>query len=153
FNPDVIIGRDRMLYPKNYVREWCAKPRPNKKLPVIANQIIKIRDDVIASDKRFLLVWSPGKPAIYPEGLIGFCNGDINNRRIAQVKTMLAANVEAVDGTEILSRFKPSQDLPLFGRDGLHWNALGASLVVNAMMDRLQAQFGKPIPHVKVAEM
>ncbi|WP_112662986.1 alginate O-acetyltransferase AlgX-related protein [Microvirga flavescens] len=154
FNPDVIIGRNRMLYPKDYVREWCSKPRPNKRQAEVVNQIVKLRDDVTASGKRFLLVLSPGKPSIYSEYLKTPCDGDSNNRRISQIKTALAAsNVEMVDGTVALRNAKRSQNLPLFGRDGLHWNALGASFTVNAIVDNLERQLGKPMPRLKVENM
>lgn len=152
FNPEVSIGRQNVLYPTNYVRDWCGKGRRNKRAVETAASIAKTRDLVEESGRTFVLLFSPTKPGIYPENLSLPCVGGSPERPSGQLRTALAKhNIKIVDGTAVTREAKAREDAPLFGRDGLHWNSFGASFSVTALMSTLEEKLGKPLRKLELA--
>lgn len=154
FNPHVVIGENSTLYDANYIRSWCAtevSPSFESRIQVQAQTIAQIRDLVEASGRIFMLVISPGKPAIYPENIAEYCQPNPLARGIVRLEKVLQDNnVAFFDGDQILLKAKSSQTFPLFGRDGLHWNRLGASILVQKMTDLLETKLQKPVRHLSV---
>jgi hypothetical protein len=148
---EVYIGRDRMLYESAYIRDWCSNPPDDIRIARLAERIDELSRRITAAGRTFLLVFSPSKAAVYPEDVGRPCGETNGNRRFNQLKKALQLyRIPTVDGSALLREARKQEPLPLFGRDGLHWNQLGASIVANEMFRTIGDLSGRPARQLTV---
>ena len=145
--PSVVFGRGRVLHEAPYVEEWCRRPQGD--VAALARQIADVQAAVRARGKGFVLLISPSKAAILPETLPTDCRAASGPRNYDRLLPLLRdRGVVTVDGHALLSALKQQLPWPVFGRDGTHWNLVGAGAAVRAVFAALEPQLGRALPHL-----
>ena len=143
----VRIGVNRTLHEKPYVDEWCGRSRVNVAPQV--EHIASIQRKVEAAGKAFVLVISPSKAAIYPETLPPPCKPSAEPRAYDLLLPLLKQHgIHTVDGHALMQRMRQSQPWAVFGRDGVHWNDVGAGAAVDALLAALTERMPRPLPRL-----
>jgi alginate O-acetyltransferase complex protein AlgJ len=143
--PDLLVGRERTLFEKSYVNEFCARgAAPNPSLvDEWATRLRAIQDSVEAQGKRFVYLISPSKAArssdLLPTNLT--CPArETKADKLAPYRAALdAQGVAYVDGATLMTEKAADYPIALFPRGGTHWNYLGAALAAREMTHRLNA--------------
>lgn len=141
--PDLLVGRERTLFEKSYVNEFCARgavPDPSL-VEEWASRLRAIQDSVEAQGKRFVYLISPSKAArnsdLLPTTLA--CPArETKFDKLAPYRAALDAHgVGYVDGATLMSQRASDYPIRLFPRGGTHWNYLGAALAAREVTHRL----------------
>lgn len=143
-NPVVMVGRHGSLLERAYADEYCARDlarwRPGAR--VWASRIRQMQDWEASRGRAFLYVLTPSKVAQYP-GLLpsGFnCPSRPADRLglLPEWMAMLrAAGVHAVDTSAVLLAAHGAYPFRLFPPGGIHWNAVGAAIAQQAVLEGL----------------
>jgi len=148
----VQIGVNRTLHEKPYVDEWCGRTQVNV-APQVAH-IASIQKQVQAAGKAFVLLVSPSKAAIYPETLPPPCKPSAEPRAYDLLMPLLKQQgIHVVDGHALMKKAREDQPWPVFGRDGVHWNDVGAGIAVDAMLASLTERMPRPLPRLVQTEV
>jgi hypothetical protein len=143
----VQIGINRTLHEKPYVDEWCGRTYVNVAPQV--DHIASIQRKVEAAGKTFVLLISPSKAAIYPETLPPPCKASAEPRAYDRLLPLLKARgIHTVDGHALMKRLRDEQPWVVFGRDGVHWNDVGAGAAVDAVLASLTERMPRPLPRL-----
>ena len=146
--PSVVIGRGRMLYEAPYVEDWCRRPQGD--MAALAAQVADVQAAVRARGKGFVLLISPSKAAILPETLPADCRAAPGPRNYDRLLPLLRdKGVVTVDGHALLAALERQEPWPVFGRDGVHWNLVGAGAAVQAVFAALEPQLGRALPRLR----
>jgi hypothetical protein len=148
----IIIGRDGVLHERDYVKDWCERaPADMRKW---AAEIADIQDAVRRAGKAFVLLVSPSKTAVYPETLPDGCRPPEVPRPYDLLMSLLRQRgIATVDGHALALRLRREQPWPVFGRDGVHWNQIGAGAAVAAVYSVLEGQMGRALPRLTVRDV
>lgn len=139
---DILVGKNRQLYGRGYVDEYCGiRPPMND---VEKKSIIKLMATAQQGLRErgidFLVIVTPSKPDVMPNDVPkGYCDGRIRYSRNydGMIPLMQEAGINYVDGQMLTIATQKNTQLPLFTQGGLHWNALGATGTVNAVMEKI----------------
>jgi alginate O-acetyltransferase complex protein AlgJ len=145
------FGTNRQLHQIQNVDDWCL--RPALKDPEQFRKLAEFRDMVEAAGKTFLVVMTPSKAAIYPETLPARCRPPDRPRAYdTALDQFRKYGLDLVDTHQVIAGKKRTQSWPLFGRDGVHWNDLGAAYAASAIFSHLRERLGRgPLLHVRDA--
>ncbi len=141
--PDLLVGRERTLFEKSYVNEFCARgASPDASLvEEWAAKLKAIQESVEGQGKRFVYLISPSKAArnshLLPLDLT--CPArDAKVDKLAPYRAALdARGVSYVDGATLMTEKASDYPITLFPRGGTHWNYLGAALAARELTRRL----------------
>jgi alginate O-acetyltransferase complex protein AlgJ len=138
--PGVIVGKDKQLFEKHYVREFCERggaPDPEA-VDAWADRVRGVQKAVEAKGKGFVYLISPSKAAhlsrFLPADL--YCASVANGmmEKLASFRATLdARGVVYVDGASLMTAAAPDYPIGLFPRGGTHWNSLGSAIAARAL--------------------
>lgn len=138
--PSVIFGRDKHLYERAYIDEYCGRAG-EANAQVLADWAEKIRDIqdyATLHGKAFVYLITPSKAAVYPEYLPdnlvcpALLQGSTN--KLPPYRDALGTRrVPYIDGATLMAAERGRHGIELFPRGGTHWNALGASLAATRL--------------------
>jgi hypothetical protein len=145
--PSVIFGRDKRLYQRAYIDEYCGRAG-EANAQVIADWAEKIRDIqnyATSHGKTFVYLITPSKAAVYPEHLPdnlmcpALLRGSTN--KLPPYRNALdQRHVPYVDGATVMVTERARHGIELFPAGGTHWNALGASLAATQLASLVKAE-------------
>lgn len=141
--PSIVIGRDRMLYETTYIDDWCGRGTPID-AEAQAARIARIAAAVRRAGKAFVFIVSPSKVALYPDGLPEPCIPAATRDYDRLLAALARHDVPVVDGHVLAHAAKASQNLPVFNRDGIHWNDISVYPAIRGLFDQLGAQLATP---------
>ncbi len=142
----VLVGAQRELVERAYTDDYCSRDLAAF-LPaagVWAGRIREMQDVVERQGKTFLYVVTPSKVGQYPGFMPpGMPCPSATADRVGLVPAWLAlvraAGVHVVDTTAIVTRAHGRYPFALYPIGGTHWNAVGAALAAQAVVDGLAA--------------
>jgi len=150
-NAEIVIGKQRMLFQQVYVHDACGggagvEPAALQHSLRAARQALAQRGIALA------MVISPSKAALYPQFLPArYCTGLSRQRAYDQLLPLIAAgDLPIIDGHAITVAAQAASPWPLFARDGVHWNHLGALPTLQRVLALIEAQLGRPLVHLKL---
>lgn len=152
--PSIVIGRDRMLYETTYIDDWCGRGTPID-AEAQAARIARIAAAVKRAGKAFVFIISPSKVALYPEGLPEPCTPAVSRDYDRLRAALDRYDLPVIDGHRLAQAAKASQDLPVFNRDGIHWNDISVYPAIRDTLAALGGQLDAPprrltLSHVEV---
>ncbi|MDA8175392.1 MAG: hypothetical protein M0018_12565, partial [Nitrospiraceae bacterium] len=110
------------------------------KATILAKQIVLVKSLCKKRGVSFLVLISPSKASVYPEYIPDkFMQRRTGAQRDYDIMTALFRRygIDYVDGARITLNAKKGIPLPLFCRGGTHWNYLGASYTVRALVNEV----------------
>ena len=145
-NPGVVVGRGRQLVERVYIDEYCTRsiaellPRAR----AWAVHLRQIQDDAERRGQTFLYVVTPSKVAQEPWSIPGDikCPASQTDRDgyvDAWLTIVRDAGIHVADAVGAVHAARSAYPFPLFPRGGTHWNAVGASIGLDAVDAQLQA--------------
>lgn len=143
--PDLLVGRERTLFEKSYVSEFCARGAAPDLAAVEAwaTRLRAIQDAVSAKGKGFVYLISPSKAARNSDLLppqVACPTRALRSDKLAPWRAALDAHgVAYVDGATLMTQKAADYPIRLFPRGGTHWNYLGAALAARELTHRLNA--------------
>ncbi|MGJ0510084.1 MAG: alginate O-acetyltransferase AlgX-related protein [Methylocystis sp.] len=150
--PDIFIGRERTLFEKFYIEEFCARGAPPDPVAVDAwaMRLRAIQTAVEAQSKRFVYLISPSKAA-RDSGLLPphvSCPARaLHSDKLAPYRAALDAHgIAYVDGASLMTEKARDYPIGLFPRGGTHWNYLGAALAARDLTRRVNAHGPSALP-------
>jgi hypothetical protein len=145
--PSVIFGRDKRLYERAYIDEYCGRSGQVNAQTVAAwaDDIKDIQDYAASHGKAFMYLITPSKAAIYPEYLPqGHPCPSVSRATTMKLppyeRALNERGVHYLDGSSLMAAERERHGITLFPRGGTHWNALGAGLASVQLVSRLKAQ-------------
>ena len=151
----IIVGRDKMLYEKDYITEYCGlvSPPSNAQLERLASDLNEVGARFRARGVGFVVFITPSKAAIYPENIpAGFLSKSPLPRSYDRFTTILKKYpaVNYADGHAALIAAKAAYPAPqnpaLFCRGGIHYNDWGMLFALRPLMQALEKESGRPTP-------
>ena len=143
--PGVLVGRGQRLIERAYADDYCSRNVAAFLPParVWAKQIRAMQDDAARRGQTFLYVLTPNKvsfdPAVLPAGWpCPAAAADRDGVVPAWLSLLRAAGVNVADTPDALRTSRADYPFALFPRGGTHWNAVGASIALNAIDTALQ---------------
>ncbi len=141
---DIVVGRERRLFEKYYIDEFCgrgATPDPSA-VGAWASRLRAIQDAVEAKGKAFVYLISPSKAPVYsrylPEKMDCPSLARGSTKKLAPYLAALdARGVAYVDGASLTQAAAPDYPIDLFPPGGTHWNVLGAAVATRELTRRL----------------
>ncbi|MEK4034790.1 alginate O-acetyltransferase [Methylocystis sp. IM3] len=151
--PDIVIGRERHLFEKYYIDEFCARgaaPDPAA-VDAWASRIRGIQDAAGAKGKAFVYLISPSKAPLYsrylPEKISCPALARGSTDKLAPYLAALdARGVAYIDGASLSRAAAPDYAIDLFPPGGTHWNVLGAAIATRAFTQRLNEGKATALP-------
>ena len=145
--PSVVFGRDKRLYERAYIDEYCGRTGETK-AEALADWAEKIRDIqayATSHGKAFVYLITPSKVAVYPEYLPDnhLCPSVLRgttNKLPSYRRALDERRIAYLDGAGLMAAERGRQDIDLFPRGGTHWNALGASLATAQLVSLLNGK-------------
>jgi alginate O-acetyltransferase complex protein AlgJ len=148
--PGIVFGRGRTLFEAEYVEEWCRRS-PGPDTDRLAGRLAKLQARLRAEGRAFVFLISPSKAAVYPDLLPPGCDPPPEPRPVERLRAALAERgVRVIDGSAILSDARRRQPWPVFGRDGTHWNVLGAGYVSMELLAEAERQLGRLVSRLEL---
>jgi alginate O-acetyltransferase complex protein AlgJ len=150
-NAEIVIGKRRMLFQQVYVRDACGLGG-GVDLEALQRSLRAARQALAGRGIAFAMVISPSKAAVYPQFIPGrYCTGLSRQRAYDRLLPVIAAGAPPIiDGHAITVAAQAASPWPLFARDGLHWNHLGALPTLQPLLALIERQLGRPLVHLKL---
>lgn len=148
--PDLMIGRDRTLFERSYVSEFCARGEAQDvgRIEAWSTGLRAIQSAVEAKGKGFVYLISPSKAARNSDLLppqAACPERALHSDKLAPWRAALDAHgVAYVDGATLMTQKAGDYPIRLFPRGGTHWNYLGAALAARELTQRLNASEQRP---------
>jgi hypothetical protein len=148
-------GKDHGLFEHEYSRHHVHRYEMKKKEAVeFAARMATLKEHLAKRGIPLVVCISPSKAAVYPEYLpddLAPSAGEEGNTpaRDLLVKHLRHAHVAVVDSRARFKKMK-KDGVPLFARNGTHWNAYGAQRIFNTVVSvaRRQNPSLPPVPKV-----
>lgn len=140
-NPDVIIGREGWLFYAPTLNDYLGSGGlTDAELDAIARRLAEVRDYCAAQGAEFIFVCVPNKNTVYPEYMPAYLraarSSDTNLNRLLPL--LAQAGVEAPDLPGLMSQAEYSSgSAALYYKTDTHWNARGAAVCVDWLLDKL----------------
>ena len=152
---DVLIGKNRQLYGRGYVDEYCGirLPLPTEQQQELVRRMASVQQLLQQLGITFVVLVTPSKPDVVPQDLPDdYCSGRARHARNypLMLPLMQAAGIQVVDAQQLILQQQQASGWPLFPRGGLHWNSLGASSAVNALLERIGRLRGLPAGGLRI---
>src|SRR5947209_4128731 len=129
--PSVVFGRDKRLYERAYIDEYCGRTGEVKAQALAdwADKIRDIQDYATSHGKAFVYLITPSKAAVYPEyfpdnHVCPALSRGTTNKLPHYHDALNARRVHYIDGANLMTAERESHGIELFPRGGTHWNAL-----------------------------
>lgn len=153
-----VFGKSNFVYEDGYIRDFNGFIHPpDAALAETARQLRKLQDALDARRIPFLIIVAPNKANIYPEYIPSDLIVPPETRRpsvFARMKPLLQREgVRLVDGSAILKAEKARSPHLLFPPGGIHWNRLGAALVLKSAWAQLEQQAGRPFVQLDITSV
>lgn len=151
---NLVIGKEKQLFERFYVREFCDRSGvfDQNVVEAWADRINEIRKSVEAKGKRFIYLITPSKAARFSRYLPAnlYCASLANGttEKLAPFRAALdLRGVAYVDGASLMTKAASEYPIDLFPRGGTHWNYLGAAIVSRELAQALnKAGEASPFP-------
>jgi alginate O-acetyltransferase complex protein AlgJ len=173
----ILIGKNDVPYVMQYVTNYCGGPAWNsptendkKTARRVFNTLDAVDIDVWITDvkkinnfytkrgKIFLYVIAPSKAAHDPEQLpdqlpcpLPTEDSQRNLLHQHKVAALEKSGIPYINGYKILADAKNEHPLPLFPKGGMHWNLLGAGLVVQEIQNHIAQVTNKPLQPIDLS--
>jgi alginate O-acetyltransferase complex protein AlgJ len=151
-SPNVIVGRDRQLFQKAYLDDYCSRDLKTftPKAEAWAAKLREMQAFFEARGTTFLYVITPSKPAVYPEMLPSSFSCPASpydqTHKIAVYRQILdREGVHYVDAATLTADARRKYEISMFPRGGIHWNRLAASIAAQAVTDEVNRLHGSTI--------
>lgn len=136
----VVIGRSNQLFEMSYIKPYCLDLKDSKKIVDWADKLKSISDFFEKRGKTFIYIITPSKAEYMPENIpnrFHCMNNSISpeNREIEQL--LKGKRVRYINGSDLMVKAKHQYNFPMFPKGGIHWNALGATIEANAIIDAI----------------
>lgn len=160
----VDIGKDHWLYEHEYVRHHVHRYEMKKREAVeFAARMAALKEHLAKRGIPLVVCISPSKVAVYPEYLPDDLTPSAEEDRNTPARDQLVmrlrhARVAVVDSRALFLEWK-KEGVPLFARNGTHWNAFGAQRIFEAIVSAARKQnpslppMPKVIGHVDAAPL
>ncbi len=151
--PDIVVGREKRLFEKYYINEFCARgaaPDPAA-VDAWASRLRAIQDAVAAKGKTFVYLITPSKAAIYSRFLPqkidcpSLARGS-TDKLVPYIAALDARGVAYVDAASLTTSAAPAYPIDLFPPGGTHWNVLGAAIATRELTRKLNDGKIAPLP-------
>lgn len=147
-DPDIIIGKDRVLYPYGYYSVFRGYYGMGSEIAhAMVGRIKLIQDHLAANGTPFLYVMAPGKASVYNEFLPAYLDGepcDTTNHRLV-ARECVKQDVNHIDFQSYFLSMKDTMKYPLFPSGGVHWTGYAASLAADTIFRFLEEISGKDL--------
>lgn len=148
----LVRGKDRQLLETFYLDDYCqrtvgmADERARDRIPLLKD----IQDFYRSRGGVFLFVVTPSKLGYMPEAFTGTrpcpsTEAARNELRPRYVELLRQAGIEVFDAAALVYAQRHVQAMPLFPRDGAHWNDLGLAIASVAILNRLNQVAGRTV--------
>ncbi|MBO7407676.1 MAG: hypothetical protein J6V14_08590 [Clostridia bacterium] len=140
-NPDVIVGREGWLFYAPTLNDYLGSGGlTDAELDAVARRLAAVRDYCAAQGAEFIFVCVPNKNTVYPEYMPAYLraarSSDTNLNRLLPL--LAGAGVEAPDLPGLMSQAEYSSgSAALYYKTDTHWNARGAAVCVDWLLDKL----------------
>lgn len=142
--PQLIVGRGSNLFENAYAVEYCGRRLATWRQAAEswAAQIREMQDVEERRGKAFLYELTPSKVAQYPDILpAGYtCPASAADRAgvvPAWLAMLRAHGVHVADTTSVVATAHAAYPFPLYPPGGIHWNAVGAAVAMQAVIAEL----------------
>jgi hypothetical protein len=150
-----IVGRDGMLFMRDYVNAANRHPRAKLHRPEdLARTLRKLQDVLQARGIAFVFMITPSKVEVYPEYLPPRY---FSARRFAEpgdydrlIPCLDQAGLRYVDGRKILTEERKRSNHLLFAPTGVHWNHYATSLVLRETIRIAEQLAGCDLPGLTI---
>lgn len=150
--PLLVRGADRQLIEQFYIDDYCnrtiemAQARAAKMLPLLQD----IQAHYRARGALFFYVVTPTKVGYMPEAFVGVqaCPSTQQARdelRPRYLKLLQDGGIDVLDAAAPVYAAKSDTPVPLFLRNGEHWNDLGIAIGTSAVVNKLNQLAGREI--------
>ena len=152
-NRTLVFGHKQTLFEKLYVDAYCGLRSENDRTPTsaFARRLRAAQDWFVSRGQHLIYALAVAKTTWFPEriGSAFRCPPEQRDRNYpAAISALTAAGVTFVDGRAVLEAAR-SRGLDLFPRNGTHWNALGAALFVDALIDAMRRDGMPDVPRLR----
>jgi alginate O-acetyltransferase complex protein AlgJ len=142
--PEVVIGRRLQLFEPYYIAEYCSRDPAamTASADAWARKLELLQQWYAERGRLFIYLVTPSKAATYPRDIpAGWpCPASLAQREglmPAWRAALKRRNVNFVDGTAVIAEAKAHYPFPLFPRGGIHWNWVGATLGMQAVVRQI----------------
>lgn len=133
--PRVVEGRDGWLYLGAEVESHCVQSKP---LVESMAELRRLRDGVVASGRRFVVVIAPDKTTVVPEHLSGDTPGlDCMRATTEEFWRAVSAEDYIVDLRPDLEWWESRLGAPVYGPVDAHWSDEGGVSMAKGLVERL----------------
>ncbi|WP_410770732.1 alginate O-acetyltransferase AlgX-related protein [Fontibacillus sp. BL9] len=132
---DIEVGMGQTLYGRDYINDLFTNEASQwNEINASTEKLKKIQELMKQKGKSVLFVVAPNKASLYPENLPqkynlapAFSEKRLYNQFIESFKEN---KVDFIDSSEIMENKKDQFESSFFSKGGVHWNELGASVVL-----------------------
>ncbi|HHG85692.1 MAG TPA: hypothetical protein ENJ82_13165, partial [Bacteroidetes bacterium] len=148
---DIVIGKENWLYEAGYIHTRYGKDYVgHEKLKKWVTQTQKLQKMLLNYGKLLVVVLAPGKASIYPEYIPDHLRETPNSpTNYTEFSALLRQKeVNLIDCNAWFKTIKPTSPYPLYPKTGIHWSVYGKYLVVDSLLQYIQAKTGKDQPNM-----
>jgi alginate O-acetyltransferase complex protein AlgJ len=140
--PTVLPGQDGWLYLGYELASHCDQGLPTN---TIVADLRKLRDGVMASGRKFVLVIAPDKATIVPQYLpVDFPGKACHSAVTTQFWQAMAAENYVLDLRAELTAWGQQLGAPVYGPQDAHWSDEGGVIMTRRLADQLQPGISAP---------
>jgi len=133
--PQVIEGNNGWLY---YGEDVRAKCQPNASLDAVLQSVLRLKDDVVGSGRRFILVVPPDKSTAEPQNLPAQYEGkDCAKKLSDQFWPRIVKEAGAIDLRGAIHAAEQRSGASLYFPQDSHWTFAGGVLMTRAVANSI----------------
>jgi hypothetical protein len=151
----IIIGEAGQMIELPYINKYCNLERIEFQRSEFKQWVDELRELSEFFSQRgqyFIYLITPSKAAYFPEYIPAqFACGSRPVRPDYMLATEMLRDTDFpyVDGSEIVLSAKGTFPVDLFPRGGTHWNMLGAALVAQELLRKIDGNLKQPLPRLR----
>lgn len=149
-SPGVVIGKEGMLFERDYIDEYLGKGFLGQALWEAEADRVRALTDLLRDSLgiRMMFVIPPGKARIYPE----MWGQDTSIERACNYRSMTEAfrrqGIALLDLHPVFNKWKEELPYSLFSKGGGHWSEFGSSMAIDTILSFMADQTDLPPPRV-----